>query len=92
MRKKEVNGSSCIIPTFHISILPFKYIFSSFIQADSDSTLAAQILILEEQKKEVSQRQKNVGISFRTLWVSTLSSLFLSFFSLMRNGPESTGP
>lgn len=54
MRKKEVNGSSCIIPTFHISILPFKYIFSSFIQADSDSTLAAQILILEEQKKEVS--------------------------------------
>lgn len=27
MRKKEVSGSSCIIPTFHISILPFKYIF-----------------------------------------------------------------
>lgn len=27
MRKKEVNGSSCIIPTFHISVLPFKHIF-----------------------------------------------------------------
>lgn len=62
MRKKEVSGSSCIIPIFYISVLPFIFYLFFLIQEeamDSNVRLKDQILILEGQKKEVmSECQK----------------------------------
>lgn len=60
MRKKEVSGFSCTIPVFYSSVLPVQSFLLLIIKAEAaiGERLKTQILILEEQKKEVGKGQK----------------------------------